>query len=286
MAYYAVQALFPGLFVVVFISLLLSSERSITSMIDWSVDQGLDPDLARSLRDSIGSAAERAGGAVSVAAVIAAITAISGAAGWFAAVGRAIEPDPARRRQRNIVTGKLWASAWTLMLIVLLVGALAVLAAGGDVADQLFDWLGMEGAPLAWSLLRPPLLLAGIIGAFLIVFRVAPDRISPPPVRHLLPGALVSGLGWILASLGFFFYVGNLANIGATYGAFATPIVLLLWLWLSGVVVLYGAAVNDQLAERRGEHVHPVQLPGADDPEIAGHPAGRLPAPEDDERGA
>ncbi len=94
MAYYAVQALFPGLFVVVFISLLLSSERSITSMIDWSVDQGLDPDLARSLRDSIGSAAERAGGAVSVAAVIAAITAISGAAGWFAAVGRASSPIP------------------------------------------------------------------------------------------------------------------------------------------------------------------------------------------------
>ncbi len=114
--------------------------------------------------------------------------------------------------------------------------------------------------------------------------RPRPDQPTPGPPPP--PGALVSGLGWILASLGFFFYVGNLANIGATYGAFATPIVLLLWLWLSGVVVLYGAAVNDQLAERRGEHVHPVQLPGADDPEIAGHPAGRLPAPEDDERGA
>lgn len=284
MAYYAVQALFPGLFVIVFVSLLLSTESSITAMLDWGVDQGLDPKLAQSLRESIGSAAERAGGAVSVAALIAAITAISGAAGWFAAVGRAIEPDPARRRQRNIITGKLWASLWTLVLIVLLIGALTLLAAGGEVADQLFDWLGAEGAPQVWSIVRPPLLLLGIIAAFLTVFRIAPDRISPPPMRHLLPGALVSGFGWILASLGFFFYVGNLANIGATYGAFATPIVLLLWLWLTGVVVLYGAAINDQLAERRGEHVHPVVLPGADDPEIAGHPAGRLPTAEDDER--
>lgn len=283
MAYYAVQALFPGLFVVVFISLLLSTESSITQMLDWAVDQGLDPQLARSLRDSIGGAAERAGGAVSVAAIIAAVTAISGAAGWFAAVGRAIEPDPERRRKRNIVTGKLRASFWTIILIVLLVGALTLMAAGGDVADQLFDWLGAEGAPQAWSVVRPPLLLLGIIGAFLTIYRLAPDRVSPTPYRHLLPGALVAGFGWIVASLGFFFYIGNLANIGATYGAFATPIVLLLWLWLTGVVVLYGAEINAQLARRRGEHVHPAHLPGADDPEIAGHPAGRLPTADDDE---
>lgn len=283
MAYYAVQALFPGLFVLVFTSLLLSTQGSIQQMLDWAVDQGMDPSLADSLRSSIGSAAERASGAVSIAAVVAALAAISSASGWFAAVGRAIEPDPERRKQRNIVTGKLRASLWTVVLIVLLIAALTLLATGGSVADTVFGWLGAERAPGGWPIVRVVLLLFGVVGAFLLVYRVAPDALHPMAVRNLVPGAIVGGLGWILASGAFFFYIANLADIGATYGTFATPIVLLLWLWLTGVVVLYGAAVNAQLALRRGELPGPRQLPGADDPDIAGHPAGRLPTAEDDE---
>ena len=111
LAYYAVQAIFPGLFVVAVISLLLSTTNSIGNALDWAVEQGLDPSLADSLRDALASAADRAKGAAGVAAVIAALTAVSGASGWFAAAGRAIEPDPNQRRSRNFITGRLRASA-------------------------------------------------------------------------------------------------------------------------------------------------------------------------------
>ncbi|MBO9533024.1 MAG: YihY/virulence factor BrkB family protein [Solirubrobacteraceae bacterium] len=284
LAYYAIQAIFPGLFVIAVISLLLSSQESISDGIDWAVDQGLDRSLADSISGSLADAAERAQGAAGIAAVIAALTAISGASGWFAAAGRAIEPDPAHRRSRNIVTGKLRASAWTLVMIMLLIAALTVLAVGGTVADEVFSWFGAsEGAPVVWRVLRPPLVALGIVGAMLLLYRVAPDRIHPTRMRHLLPGAIASGIGWVIASLGFFFYIGNLASIGTTYGAFATPIVLLLWLYLSGVVVLFGAELNGELARRRAGVHGPAHLPGADDPDIAGHPAGRMP-PRDEER--
>ncbi len=283
MAYYAIQSLFPGLLVVVLVSLLLSSPGTVNDGVDWAVAQGLDPKLADALQNTLQGAAEKASSGVGFAAVVAAVTSISSASGWLAAAGRAIEPDSARRHGRNPAAGRLRYSLWTIVLVSMLIFALTALAAGGEIADQLFRWMGAErGAPLVWEVLRPILLLAGIVVAMLVLYRVAPDRIHSPPLRHLLPGAIVAGLGWILVSGAFTFYIQNLASLGATYGTFATPIILLFWLWLSGVAVLLGAEVNAELERRRHGPHSLVRLPGADDPAIAGHPAGARPEVSDD----
>lgn len=285
MAYYAVQSLFPGLLFVVLLSLLLSSPGAVTSAVRWAVDQGLDRSLADALQNTLQGAAEKASSGVGFAAVIAAVTSISSASGWLAAAGRAIEPDPDRRRGRNPAAGRLRFSVWTLVLIAMLIVALVALSAGDEIADEVFRWLGAEsGAPLAWRILRPVLVFAGIIVAMLVLYRVAPDRIHSPPFRELLPGAVVAGTGWVVASGAFVFYIRNLASLGATYGTFATPIILLLWLWLSGVVVLLGAEVNAELDRRRRGPHGPVRLEGADNPEIAGHPAGVLPDADHDDQ--
>lgn len=283
MAYYAIQALFPALLVAVILSLLLSSPGTLTDLVDRGVDAGIDPDAGAALNRTLQDAAERASGSAVFASIVLALTSVYSASGWLAAAGRAIEPDPARRRERNFVLSKVRFGLWTLALLTLVVAALALLSLGGDIADEAFKALGWEaGAPALWSVLRPALVLLGIVGAMLLLFRVAPDRIHPRPFRALLPGAVFAGIGWVLASIAFGFYVQNLATLGATYGAFATPIALLIWLWLSGVVVLVGAALNATIAERRGDDHLPLRLKGADKPEIAGHPAGALPDAEDD----
>lgn len=284
MAYYAIQAVFPALLVIVIVSLLLSSPGALTDAVDWLVDNGLDPKVADSLNQTLQETAEKASSGAGIAAVVLAITSAYSASGWLAAAGRAIEPEQARRHERNFVVAKIRFSLWTLALLGALVVAIVLLNLGGDVADQAFEWIGWgDGAPPVWPVLQPVLVLAGIIGTMLLLFRVAPDRIHPRPWRALLPGAILSGIGWVIATGAFVFYVRNLATLGATYGAFATPIALLIWLWLSGVVVLIGAALNGVLAERRGDDHEPLKLPGADDPAIAGHPAGALPDPSDDD---
>ena len=284
MAYYAIQAVFPALLVVVIVSLLVSSPSAVTDAVDWLVDNGLDRDVADSLNRTLQDAAEKASSGAGIAAIVLAVTSAYSASGWLAAAGRAIEPEPSRRRERNFVLAKVRFSIWTLTLLAALVLALVLLNLGGDVADEAFAWVGWgEGAPRIWPVLQPILVLAGIIATMLLLFRVAPDRIHPRPWKALLPGAVLSGLGWVVATGGFVFYVRNLATLGATYGAFATPIALLIWLWLSGVVVLFGAALNGVLAERRGDDHEPLKLEGADDPAIAGHPAGALPDPADDD---
>ncbi len=55
---------------------------------------------------------------------------------------------------------------------------------------------------------------------------------------------------WVLATLGFSFYVGNFGRYGAVYGTFATLVVLLLWLYLMALAFLYGAELDAELRRR------------------------------------
>ena len=62
-------------------------------------------------------------------------------------------------------------------------------------------------------------------------------------------------LAWLLASAGFFLYVANIGSYQATYGAFAAMVILLVWMWLSNVVLLFGAELNAVIDLRRSPHL-------------------------------
>ena len=82
-----------------------------------------------------------------------------------------------------------------------------------------------------------------MLGIYSIIFRFAPD-IDARRRRILSPGGLVGVAIWIVASVGFFFYVSNFGKYGATYGAFAGAVILLLWLYISSIAFLFGAELN------------------------------------------
>lgn len=283
MAYYAVLALFPAILGVVLISLLLATTDTITSAVDNAEQNGLSPQLADALREILTSAVERAGSGTVIATILAGILAVSSASGWLAAAGRAMEPDELQRHQRNPITGKLYFWSWTLVLLVLLVISLASLTIGGSLADELAAQLGRaEGAPGIWLILRPILVLGGIVVTMLLLFRIAPDPARRTPLRRLLPGAALAGIGLVVGTYAFSVYVSSIASLGATYGTFVTPIVLLLWMYYSGIIILIGSELNHELADRNGEYRQPLRLAGAADEQTAGHPAGALPDGDDD----
>ncbi|HEV2091782.1 MAG TPA: YihY/virulence factor BrkB family protein, partial [Rubrobacter sp.] len=64
------------------------------------------------------------------------------------------------------------------------------------------------------------------------------------PFRFITPGAVIAVIVWILASLGFSFYVSNFSSYSATYGALASVIVLLLYFFISAAILLLGAEIN------------------------------------------
>ena len=74
--------------------------------------------------------------------------------------------------------------------------------------------------------------------------------------RRFLLGSAVAVAAWVLMSLGLRFYTARFANYNATYGSVGGIILLLLWLYLTGIVMLLGAEVNGEIehaAARRGE---------------------------------
>lgn len=129
----------------------------------------------------------------------------------------------------------------------------------------------MLGTVVSW--LRLPLsgLLMMLVWALLYYF--LPD--VEQRFRFITPGSILGVIIWLVASLGFSWYVGNLANYEASYGALGGVIVLLLWMWISSQVILLGALVNAVL-----EHKSPEgKKPGAKSMRDAG-PSGSKPEEE------
>jgi membrane protein len=84
------------------------------------------------------------------------------------------------------------------------------------------------------------------------------------PFRIFTPGAIAGVLLWLGVTRVFTFYLDRFASYQATYGALAGVIVLLTWLWLSNLVLLLGAEMNDVLADLRAgksESAHVLSTP-------------------------
>jgi len=74
------------------------------------------------------------------------------------------------------------------------------------------------------------------------LYRVAPNKHYP--FKHVIPGAIFATVVWQLISLGFSFYVSNFGNYSATYGSIGGVIVLMLWLFLTGLALVLGGEIN------------------------------------------
>ncbi|WEG11851.1 YihY/virulence factor BrkB family protein [Pullulanibacillus sp. KACC 23026] len=68
--------------------------------------------------------------------------------------------------------------------------------------------------------------------------------------RLVLPGAVVATVGWQLISLGFSFYVSQFAHYTSTYGSLGGVIILMLWFFLTGMILMIGGEVNAVFFER------------------------------------
>jgi uncharacterized BrkB/YihY/UPF0761 family membrane protein len=78
-----------------------------------------------------------------------------------------------------------------------------------------------------------------LVIAVALLYRLAPNVTTP--WRWVLAGAALFAVGWLVATFGFAWYVGNMGNYGATYGALGSVIVLMLWFYLTAIL-LVGAA--------------------------------------------
>jgi membrane protein len=143
---------------------------------------------------------------------------------------------------RNFIKMRALSLVLTLgaiLFVLITFGLVAVLPAVIDALP-----LGPFGTVLL-QIVRWGLLLLVVAGSLSVLYRIAPDR-DNPKLRWVSLGSLVVTVIWAVVSLLFSFYVNNFGSYNETYGTIAGVIVLMLWLYLTCFLVLFGAEINSE----------------------------------------
>jgi membrane protein len=157
----------------------------------------------------------------------------------------------------------IWGSTLrTLIFAVLLIVTIALTTLLSMVGGRALHFVSErveipDGFITAWSYLRfvlMALVMATMLGALYML--AVGERM---PVRRVLPGVVSSLVAWLLVSMAFSYYVEHFAHYAELYGSIATIVVVLLWLYWSGSVLIMGAELNGALLEVWGRSNSPAE---------------------------
>jgi membrane protein len=250
LTYYSLMSLFPALLFAVAVLGFFGQQGLITDAADYLQDAGAPPDVVDAVTGALRSAQNKKGAAVG-ALVIGLAISLYGASGAFGATGRALNVIWRVEEGRGFVRKKVSDIGFTLLVLVLMLVTLVLVFLGGSLASDVFDAIGLgDEAATIWGIARWPAALCSMMLLYGVLYYAAPN-VEPRRFQLFTPGAVFGVVLWILASAGFFFYVSNFSSYGATYGAFAGAVILLVWLWLSSFVMLLGAELNAVIELRR-----------------------------------
>jgi len=150
--------------------------------------------------------------------------------------------------KRSFIVKTALAIGLTLLATIGILVAFVTIVGGSLITEQLADQVGIGGAWQTISLIRWPLVAIGLILAVAVLFHFAPA--IRPSWRWCLVGAAVFTVGWLITTALFAFYVSNVANFGATYGALGGVIALMLWFYISGLLLTGSAQLAAVLMRR------------------------------------
>lgn len=141
---------------------------------------------------------------------------------------------------------RLLAIALTIGLAFFVLASLTLVLAGPQMADALGRHAGMAAVwQWAWKLGQWPLIVAMIAFGISLIYHFAPD--ADQDWTWLTPGSVLATGLWLVGSLGFRAYVVNFGNYEGTYGAIGGMIVLLLWFYVTALVIIIGAELNGEI---------------------------------------
>jgi membrane protein len=256
LTYYSLMSLFPALLLVVAALGLFGQESLIGETADYLQEAGAPTTTVEAVTEALDSAQSQKGTALT-ALIIGLAISLNGASGAFGAAGRALNRAWRVEEGRGLVRRKANDLLWTIVVLVLVLVTFVLIFLGGGVASDVLGAIGLgETAADVWRIVRWPLALLSAMTVYAVVYYAAPN-VEVRRFQWITPGAVFGVITWIAASALFFVYVSNFSSYSATYGAFAGAVILLVWLWLTNVVLLFGAELNAAIDVRRSPELPP-----------------------------
>lgn len=144
---------------------------------------------------------------------------------------------------RSFIKLKLTAIVLTLFMLVAVIVALILPIFGGTIIDIVSSFLNLpEQTEIIFQVLRWVISIAVMSIVLAFLYKFAPNKHFP--FKEVVVGALVATILWQVVSLGFSFYVANFSSYSNTYGSLGGLIVLMLWFFLTGLILVIGAEIN------------------------------------------
>jgi membrane protein len=182
-------------------------------------------------------------GLLSIAAIFGLWTASSGISAVMRALNKAYDTE----ETRPFYTSKLLSIFFTIILLLSLTIVFLTLVFGEVLGNRLFAYFGLTDIFLRlWSALRMLIPIVYMIFTFTVFYRFAPytKNVHDVKLRNSLPGAIFTTLGWLTTSTIFSYYVNNFARYTITYGSIGGIIILLIWLYISSIIIVLGGEIN------------------------------------------
>ena len=243
-AYGGTLAFFPLVVASVAIASIVISQEQMNNVI-VAISSFLPSDMAGLLTAQLTNAMNNESANVLVAAAAIALSLFAASGAMNSLVG-ALNVTYRAKESRNFFKVQLVSVGLTCMMIVGLIVTLPLIALGGDILKE----IGLPDVFVGVFSVARWLLLAGVMMvALAVIYRYAPDRTNPR-WQWVSWGAVMATILWLLVTALFFVYVQNFANFSESYSLFAGIIVLMMWLNFTGLVVLIGAEINQQLEKR------------------------------------
>jgi membrane protein len=144
---------------------------------------------------------------------------------------------------RSMIRGRATALALSLLFGVLVLGAFSLVVIGGIIEDWMGNRLGFSDLLLTvFAAFRWLVIVLALLLGFAVIYYYGPN--VEQKFRFITPGSVFGVVLLVAASLIFSFYTRNFGDYDATYGSIGAVIVLMLWLYIAGLVILVGSEIN------------------------------------------
>jgi membrane protein len=256
LAFYFFLAVFPALLFLVsllaYVPLGATLGEAVTRL-----EAILPAEIVSLIREQIDEIAAGSHGGLLTIGIAGAIWSSSSAVtAIISALNRAFDLEEWRPWWKRRVLAVLLTVAFAVFVVL----AFAFVVGGAALAEWLAGQIGAgETFAAVWAVVQWPLAFALVVIAVDLVYYFAPN--AETEWVWLTPGSLLATTLWLVASAGFKVYVQNFGSYSAVHGAIGTVIVLMLWLYLSGLALLVGAELNAEIDKALAPAPQP-QRPG------------------------
>lgn len=251
LSYYFLLALFPLLiFLTSIFGILIGSESGLRASLFNYLAQVMPPSAFQLIESTMLEISKASSGGKLSFGLLAALWAASNGMG---AITEALNVAYGVKETRPWWKHRLMAIGLTIALSVLIITALLLVLYGGRIVDMLAHTYALGSFfVLTWKIAQWPIVLAFMLLAFALIYYFAPD-LREQKWMWITPGAVLGVFLWLLVSFGFRLYLNFFDSYSGTYGSLGAVIILMLWLYLTGVAVLVGGELNSELESLAAE---------------------------------